>query len=177
MDPPLKLGNFGGKSSRGSERPIFGPRGWHNRLTDRHNQPRLESRCRVVRKSLRGHFERASRYSQKTQEQTIAQTQTKTKDDGIPPMLDRRNGKATPSYEELLAQIEALKAQVAHKSTLTLKVAKSGGVSLYGLGRYPITMYQAQWLKVLAMSVQRWPRRGLRSPPRVEASGTAAHSL
>src|SRR6202047_3491336 len=138
MAPPLKLGNFGGKSSRGSERPIFGPRGWHNRLTDRHNQPRLESRCRVVRKSLRGHFERASRYSQQTQEKTIAQTQTKTKDDGIPLMLDRRNGKATPSYEELLAQIEALKAQVAHKSTLTLtptlKVAKSGGVSLYGLG-------------------------------------------
>jgi hypothetical protein len=129
-----------------------------------------------VRKSLRGHFERASRYSQQTQEQTIAQTQTKTKDDGIPPMLDRRNGKATPSYEELLAQIEALKAQVAHKSTLTLKVAKSGGVSLYGLGRYPITMYQAQWLKVLAMSVQRRPRRSSRSLPRVEASGTAAYS-
>ena len=91
-------------------------------------------------------------------------------------MLDRRNSKATPSYEELLAQIEALKAQVAHKSTLTLKVAKSGGVSLYGLGRYPITMYQAQWLKVLAMSVQRRPRRSSRSLPRVEASGTAAHS-
>ena len=91
-------------------------------------------------------------------------------------MLDRRNGKATPSYEELLAQIEALKAQVAHKSTLTLKVAKSGGVSLYGLGRYPITMYQAQWLKVLAMSVQCWPRRDSRSLWRVEASGTAAHS-
>jgi len=89
-------------------------------------------------------------------------------------MLDRRNSKATPSYEELLAQIEALKAQVAHKSTL--KVAKSGGVSLYGLGRYPITMYQAQWLKVLAMSVQRRPRRSSRSLPRVEASGTAAHS-
>ena len=75
-----------------------------------------------------------------------------------------------------LDRVAALKAQVARKSTLTLKVPKSGGVSLYGLGRYPITMYQAQWLKVLAMSVQRRPRRGLRSPPRVEASGAAAHS-
>src|ERR1700730_6599823 len=79
MAPPLKLGNFGGNASPGSERPIFGPRGWHNRLTDRHNPPRLESRCRVVRKSLRGHFERASRYSQQTQEQTIAKLRPKLK--------------------------------------------------------------------------------------------------
>jgi hypothetical protein len=88
----------------------------------------------------------------------MAKTQTKTKDDGIPPMLDRRNGKATPSYEELLAQIEALKAQVAHKSTL------------------PNNDVSGSMAEVLAMSVRHPPRRGLRSLPRVEASGTAAHS-
>src|ERR1700730_18063567 len=128
MAPPLKLGNFGGKSSPGSERPIFGPRGWHNRLTDRHNQPRLESRCRVVRKSLRGHFERASRYSQKTQEQTIAQTQTKTKDDGM------------------TKQAKKKKAHANNKSTL--EAASCGGVCFEGFWRTQITFYQVKWLKV-----------------------------
>jgi hypothetical protein len=59
----------------------------------------------------------------------------------MPPELQRTNGQAKPSYDELLAQIAALQAQVARKSTLALKVSAKGGVSLYGLGQYPITMY------------------------------------
>lgn len=33
-----------------------------------------------------------------------------------------------------------------------LKVSEKGGVSLYGLGRFPVTLYQEQWLRILEMS-------------------------
>jgi hypothetical protein len=79
----------------------------------------------------------------------VQKTQAKL-DGGIPPMLDRRtNGAAKPSVEELLAKIAALEAQVTRKSTLTLKASDKGAVSLYGLGRFPLSIYAAQWLKVL----------------------------
>jgi hypothetical protein len=32
---------------------------------------------------------------------------------------------------------------------LTLKVGEKGGVSLYGVGRFPLTLYKEQWMKVL----------------------------
>jgi hypothetical protein len=32
-----------------------------------------------------------------------------------------------------------------------LKVSEKGGVSLYGIGRFPVTLYKEQWVKVLAM--------------------------
>ncbi len=44
------------------------------------------------------------------------------------------------------------RAQVARKSTLTLKVSDKGAVSLYGLGRFPLSIYAARWLKVLDMA-------------------------
>ena len=34
--------------------------------------------------------------------------------------------------------------------SLTLRVAPRGGVSIYGLGRFPTTLYMAQWLSILA---------------------------
>jgi len=34
---------------------------------------------------------------------------------------------------------------------VSLKVSEKGGVSVYGLGRFPITLYQEQWLKLLDM--------------------------
>src|SRR5216117_1115882 len=46
---------------------------------------------------------------------------------------------------------EELRAR-AGKGTF-LKVAKSGGVSVYGLGRYPVTLYQEQWLRLLTMGM------------------------
>jgi hypothetical protein len=33
---------------------------------------------------------------------------------------------------------------------LTLKVSEKGGVSLYGMGRFPVTLYKEQWLRILA---------------------------
>ena len=37
---------------------------------------------------------------------------------------------------------------------VSLKVSEKGGVSVYGLGRFPITLYQEQWLKLLDMADQ-----------------------
>jgi len=34
----------------------------------------------------------------------------------------------------------------------SLKVSEKGGVSVYGLGRFPVTLYKEQWTKLLAMS-------------------------
>ena len=81
-----------------------------------------------------------------------SQTKTQPEMEGIPPMLDRRNGAAKPDVEALLARIAQLEAQVQRKSTLTLKVSPKGAVSLYGLGRFPLTIFAQQWIKVLDMA-------------------------
>jgi hypothetical protein len=56
---------------------------------------------------------------------------------------------AEPTYEELKAQLEALKAKEARSGTMSFKVSDKGGVSVYGLGRFPVTLYYEQWLKLL----------------------------
>jgi hypothetical protein len=55
-----------------------------------------------------------------------------------------------PELARLRAENEALKAQ-ARRGT-SLKVSDKGGVSVYGLGRFPVTLYQEQWLKLLDMA-------------------------
>ncbi len=35
---------------------------------------------------------------------------------------------------------------------VTLKVSEKGGLSVYGLGRFPVTLYKEQWLKLLDMA-------------------------
>jgi hypothetical protein len=81
----------------------------------------------------------------------MAILQSKTKaDDGIPAMLDRRNGAGKPSVEELLAKIAALEAQVASKNTLRLKVSDKGAILVYGLGRFPVPLYKSQMEAFLA---------------------------
>ena len=37
-------------------------------------------------------------------------------------------------------------------SGIRMKVSEKGGVSIYGMGRFPITLYKEQWLKLLDMS-------------------------
>jgi hypothetical protein len=49
----------------------------------------------------------------------------------------------------LRAENEALKAQQGRG--LSLKVSEKGGVSVYGLGRFPVTLYKEQWTKLLDM--------------------------
>jgi hypothetical protein len=72
--------------------------------------------------------------------------------------VSKTNGKA-PATADLLAQIEALKAdnerlKQARNSKLSLKVSAKGAVSLYGCGRFPVTLYSGQWERVLAMGDQ-----------------------
>lgn len=51
------------------------------------------------------------------------------------------------SQEELIAKIVAM--QTASQRKLTLKVSDKGAVSLYGLGRFPVTLYGTQWERLL----------------------------
>jgi hypothetical protein len=58
---------------------------------------------------------------------------------------------------DLKAELERLKAENAQLKTqrgrsTSLKVSEKGGVSVYGLGRFPVTLYKEQWTKLLAMS-------------------------
>jgi hypothetical protein len=53
--------------------------------------------------------------------------------------------------ERLRAENEALKAS-RRAGSLTFKVSEKGAVSVYGLGRFPVTLYQEQWEKLLAMT-------------------------
>jgi hypothetical protein len=52
------------------------------------------------------------------------------------------------SKEELLALIASMQAQGQKK--ITLKVSDKGGLSVYGLGRFPVTLYRSQWERLLA---------------------------
>jgi hypothetical protein len=51
---------------------------------------------------------------------------------------------------KLKAEMEALKARTS--KGISLKVSEKGGVSVYGMGRFPITLYKEQWLKLLDMA-------------------------
>lgn len=52
--------------------------------------------------------------------------------------------------ERLRAENERLKQRGARPTGL--KVSEKGGVSVYGLGRFPVTLYKEQWLKLLDMA-------------------------
>jgi hypothetical protein len=57
-----------------------------------------------------------------------------------------------PTKEELLARIAELEKQAGSKKTgrLEFRVSEKGGVSVYGLGRFPVTLYYEQWQRLLA---------------------------
>jgi len=60
---------------------------------------------------------------------------------------------------ELKAELERLKAENAKLKNkaaagLTLKVSEKGAVSLYGMGRFPVTLYKEQWLRILASAAE-----------------------
>ncbi len=59
-----------------------------------------------------------------------------------------------PTKEELLARIADLEKQVSGKRTgrLEFRVSEKGGVSVYGLGRFPVTLYYEQWQRLLGAS-------------------------
>jgi len=53
----------------------------------------------------------------------------------------------TAELERLRAENEALKASA--QRAVTLKVSEKGALSVYGLGRFPVTLYKEQWLRLL----------------------------
>lgn len=67
-----------------------------------------------------------------------------------PPAMSDENLKA--ELERLRAENERLKSEKKSGRALSLKVSEKGGVSLYGLGRFPVTLYKEQWAKLLDLA-------------------------
>jgi len=63
-----------------------------------------------------------------------------------------------PSEEELQAEIERLRAEnetlkrPTPRGQMSMKVSEKGALSVYGLGRFPVTLYREQWEKLLGMA-------------------------
>ena len=60
---------------------------------------------------------------------------------------------------EMKAELERLRAENAQLKTkdkggISLKVSEKGALSLYGMGRFPVTLYKEQWLRVLEQANQ-----------------------
>ena len=61
------------------------------------------------------------------------------------------------SDDDLKAELERLRSENAAlkkgaASGISMKVSEKGAVSIYGMGRFPVTLYKEQWLKLLDMS-------------------------
>ena len=59
--------------------------------------------------------------------------------------------------DDLKVELERLRAEnerLKNRSTrgVSLKVSEKGGVSVYGLGRFPVTLYKEQWVRLLDMA-------------------------
>ena len=52
--------------------------------------------------------------------------------------------------ERLRAENERLKKRSSRG--VTMKVSEKGGLSVYGLGRFPVTLYKEQWIRLLDMA-------------------------
>lgn len=57
---------------------------------------------------------------------------------------------AASELERLRAENERLKKAAARGGSI--RVSEKGGVSVYGLGRFPVTLYKEQWLRLLDMA-------------------------
>jgi hypothetical protein len=78
-------------------------------------------------------------------------------------MTQHRNGRfidnrrTAMSDEELKAELERLRNENAAlkkgaPTGIRMKVSEKGAVSIYGMGRFPVTLYKEQWLKLLNVS-------------------------
>jgi len=59
-----------------------------------------------------------------------------------------------PTYEELKAKLAAAEEQLKgrKRGSIDFKVSEKGAVSVYGLGRFPVTLYYEQWVRLLDSS-------------------------
>ena len=63
------------------------------------------------------------------------------------------------SQQDTAAELEKLKAEIvslkkARNAGVSFKVSEKGAVSVYGLGRFPVTLYREQWERLLAAGDQ-----------------------
>lgn len=56
--------------------------------------------------------------------------------------------------KELEAEIARLQAEKEKTSALRFKKTEKGGLSVYGLGRFPVTLYKGQWIRLLDVADQ-----------------------
>jgi hypothetical protein len=63
-------------------------------------------------------------------------------------MADETNSALTP--EQMAARIAELEGRLAKGGNINFKVSEKGAVSVYGLGRFPVTLYVEQWDKLLS---------------------------
>jgi hypothetical protein len=61
------------------------------------------------------------------------------------------------SDEDLQAELQRLRAEnellkKSGRGKLAMKVSEKGALSVYGMGRFPVTLYKEQWLKLLSMA-------------------------
>src|SRR5262245_56805597 len=70
---------------------------------------------------------------------------------------DGKDGAASMADEDLRAELERLRSENERLKNrgargVSLKVSEKGGVSVYGLGRFPVTLYKEQWTRLLDMA-------------------------
>jgi len=61
------------------------------------------------------------------------------------------------SHDEMVAELARVQAEnaalkAAQTRSVTMKVSEKGALSVYGLGRFPVTLYQEQWTKLLGQA-------------------------
>jgi hypothetical protein len=72
-------------------------------------------------------------------------------------IIHRKNTGRTMSDDDMKAELDRLRRENAAlkkgaSSGIRMKVSEKGAVSIYGMGRFPVTLYKEQWLKLLDMS-------------------------
>lgn len=75
------------------------------------------------------------------------------------PLSNVLSVKLMATEQDLQAEIERLRAENESlkkpaRGQTSLRVSEKGGLSVYGLGRFPVTLYREQWEKLLAMAEQ-----------------------
>ena len=65
------------------------------------------------------------------------------------PDLQAQLAQAMAQMAQMQAKMDAMAAAKPHQS-ISFKVSEKGCVSIYGLGRFPVTAYASQWERILA---------------------------